>query len=81
MGEYENRDKFYQLADEMEHEISGGMVDADAYRRIIADLRGLEYDDFANNKFAAPKLQMINDFQKVGRNDVVARVKNGDFDQ
>lgn len=81
MDRYKNRDKFDWLADEMEREIDGGVVDADAYQNIIDNLRGLEYDDFANNKFATPKMQMITDFQKVGRNDIVAQIKDGEFDQ
>jgi len=63
------------------YEYQGGMVDVNSYNKIIADLRGLEYDDFANDKYATPKLQMITDFQRIGRNDIVAKVKNGDFDQ
>lgn len=81
MDSYNNRDKFDKLADAMEREIDGGMVDEEAYEKIIDNLRGLEYDDFANNKFATPKLQMITDFQRIGRNDIVAQIKDGEFDQ
>jgi hypothetical protein len=71
----QNREQFHALAHDLE------MQDAVKYAEVITNLRDLEYDDFANEKFAAPKMQMIKDFTELGRQDIVDRVKNGDFDQ
>jgi hypothetical protein len=73
--EMQNREQFHALAHDLE------MQDAVKYAEVITNLRDLEYDDFANEKFAAPKMQMIKDFTELGRQDIVDRVKNGDFDQ
>ncbi len=73
--DYQNRNKFYGLANRL------SMTGDSKYKELIANLNNLEYDDFANEKFATPKLQMINDLTEVGLMDEVARVKNGDYDQ
>ena len=80
-NEYENRDEFTKIADHMESNPDLYGHDTELQKRIIADLRGLEYDDFANEKYATPKMQMIADFRALGRNDIAQRVMNGDFDQ
>lgn len=76
MDEAENRDAFMKLADELE-----ALKNGDKFAEVIGNLRALEYDDFANTRFAAPKMQMANDFHALGREDIVKRVHNGDFDQ
>lgn len=75
MHEAENRDEFTKLAAELEAE------NKEKYQEVVGNLRSLEYDDFANTRFATPKMQMIRDFEALGRTDIVERVKNGDFDQ
>jgi hypothetical protein len=75
MHEAENRDEFQKLADELES------ADKAKYQEVIGNLRSLEYDDFANTRFATPKMQMIHDFEALGRQDIADRVRNGDFDQ
>lgn len=75
MAPAENRERFEELADQLARE------DAGKYMTVIDNLRNLEYDDFANEKYAAPKMQMIADFEALGRQDIVDRIKNGDFDQ
>lgn len=80
---YENRDEFTKLAEDMEANPDryGGSSLKDFRKEVISNLRNLEYDDFANENFATPKMQMIEDFRKLKRDDVAQRVMNGDFDQ
>ena len=75
MTPMKNRDKFYKLAVELK------ATDPIKYKAVIKNLVGLEYDDFSNETFATPKLQMIADFTQLGRQDIVDRVKEGEFDQ
>lgn len=79
----DNQDEFIKLADHMEAnpDLYGTPVQSGLRSRIVSDLRNLEYDDFANEKYATPKMQMIADFRELGRNDIAQRVMNGDFDQ
>lgn len=79
----DNREKFKELADDMEAnpDSYGGPEKAVHRTGIIENLRNLEYDDFANEKFAAPKVQMIRDMTLLGRADIATRVMEGDFDQ
>src|SRR5258708_2111559 len=72
MAPIENREKFIELANELEGE------DPLKYADVIYSLRNMEYDDFANERFATPKMQMISDFTELGRLDIVERVKNGE---
>lgn len=79
----DNQEQFTILADDIEKnpDLYGTPVQSDLRSRIVSDLRNLEYDDFANEKYATPKMQMIADFRELGRNDIAQRVMNGDFDQ
>lgn len=73
----ENEQEFTKLADELEQENAGGR-----YTEVIRRLRNNWYHDFANpDEVPLPKVQMVQDFTDVGRQDIVERVKNGDFDQ
>lgn len=73
---YENEAEFTKLADELEATQDG------KYAPVVWRLRNNWYHDFLNpDEVPTPKLQMIEDFNRVGRPDIVARVKNGDFDQ
>lgn len=75
MDEASNREEFKKLADELKKE------DAVKYQEVIGNLNALEYDDFANTRFAMPKAQMIRDFEALGRTDIADRVRKGEFDQ
>lgn len=81
-----NRDEFKKLADDMEANPDEYNPNDLAYapaliQEIIVDLRKGEFDDFDNNKYPAPKIAMAEAFGSLGRQDIVDRVKNGDFDQ
>lgn len=78
-----NRAKFEELAADMEKrpEFYGRAQHPDLYKEVIENLRNLEYDDFGNEKYAAPKLTMIAHFEALGVPEVVEAVKNGDYDQ
>lgn len=71
----DSQQKFMQLADQLEEE------DSHKYADVIYNLRCLNYDDFANETFDMPKMQMIADFTELGRMDIVEQVKDGDYDQ
>lgn len=75
MIDAKNRNKFYGLANRL------SMTGDPKYKELIKNLNNLEYDDFANEQFATPKLQLINDLTDLGLFDEVERVKNGDYDQ
>lgn len=77
----ENRDEFTKLADDIEAHPENYHGAPDVLKHIVDDLRNLEFDDFHNNLYPAPKMAMISAFELVGRNDIVIRIKNGDFDQ
>ena len=72
---YQNEHKFEELAKEIEK------IDAPFYKEIVHRLRSNAYHDFLNERFPAPKLQMIADFSGIERDDVVEAIKNGDYDQ
>lgn len=80
MGPLENEQEFIKLADELGRTPLGD-PHFNKIMDIVRDLRSNEYHDFANEKYATPKLQMIADFTEIGREDIVARIKEGDFDQ
>jgi hypothetical protein len=73
--EYQNREKFHELADELQRE------DPKKYKKIIKNLRDFEYDDVESELFAHPKAQMFDDFMELGRNDIAKRVMDGEFNQ
>jgi hypothetical protein len=81
MAPMENREKFTELADDMDANPDKYGGANSLLRRVINDLRNGEYDDFENEKYPTPKMQMIGDFQTLGREDIVEQIKNGDFDQ
>lgn len=81
MTDYDNEEEFIKLANDMEANPDKYPGDPYVFRQVVSNLRNEEYHDFFNQKFAVPKLQMIADFEALGRPDIVARVKNGDFDQ
>lgn len=70
-----NRQPFFDLADELEE------ADREKYATLIERCRSGAYDDFANEEFGAPKMQMVEDARAVGREDIAERAMNGDFDQ
>lgn len=72
---YHNRERFMDLADKLEQQENPD------YAGFIMDLRDLEFDDFANEKYATPKLEMIRQATELGLHDVVRQIKDGDFDQ
>lgn len=76
MDSFDNEEKFTQLADQLEAE------DETKYHTVIKRLRNNWYHDFKNpDEVPMPKMQMIQDFTELGREDIVNRVKEGDFDQ
>jgi adenosine deaminase len=70
-GEYD-REAFFDLADELTEP---------KYAVVRRNLVTGEYDDFANERLGAPKVQMHNDFLELGRADIAAQVVEGKFDQ
>jgi hypothetical protein len=76
----DNEQEFVKLADELAKTPTSD-PHWNKIQDIIQDLRNNEYHDFANEKYATPKMQMIADFTEIGRQDIVDRVKDGDFDQ
>jgi hypothetical protein len=74
---YENEEQFEALAKELEEDTYPSPFKIEVIHR----LRANAYHDFLNDRFATPKLQMINDFTTLNMPDVVERIKNGDFDQ
>lgn len=72
---YENEEEFSKLANELAKE------DPKKYAEVISNLVHDEYHDFKNKKYAAPKMKMVADFKKLNRQDIVDRIKNGEFDQ
>lgn len=77
---HENEEKFNELADELK-QVPISAPHWNKIQDIISDLRNNEYHDFANEKYATPKMQMIADFTEIEREDIVEQIKNGDFDQ
>lgn len=75
---YANEAEFIKLADELE----SGTTKNPFAAVVVQRLRDNCYHDFLNpDTIPMPKMQMIEDFTKLGRQDIVARVKNGEFDQ
>lgn len=73
---YDNEAEFIKLADELEATQDG------KYTQVIWRLRNNWYHDFKNpDEVPTPKMLMIGDFARVGRQDIVTRIKDGDFDQ
>lgn len=79
MAPSENEQEFTKLADDLEKKWAGRDL-TDLEELVLIRLREGEYHDFASS-LATPKLQMIEDFTNLTMPAVVARIKNGDFDQ
>lgn len=73
-GEYD-REAFFDLANEL------AAIGDPKYDEFIELIYTGEFDDFANEKFAAPKMAMHEMAIALGRRDIAKRVENGDFDQ
>jgi len=54
-------------------------LDALGLKNMAAKARVGYYSDFENT-IAFPKVQLVNDLQVVGQNDLVRRVIDGEFD-
>lgn len=73
---YDNEDEFRKLAEELK------ATGDSKYATVIWRLQNNWYHDFKNpDEVPMPKMQMINDFNELGRTDIADRVANGDFDQ
>jgi hypothetical protein len=76
---YDNEKEFLELAKDLRSKHPKG--EDEFVDEVVFRLLNNDYHDFYNERFAAPKMQMISDFTKLGRQDIVDRIKNGDFDQ
>lgn len=83
MPEFENRNKFLELAKDMTSNpfLYGQRKNEELRKTIISNLDHMRYDDFDERSFDAPKTKMVEDFTALGRLDIVEKIKDGEYDQ
>ncbi len=69
------KDTRFELVEELQK------LDRDDLKELIDEAKAGEFHDFQNNKYAMPKMTLVNMLREKGLEDIAQQVIRGDYDE